>query len=181
MNENIDETKIPVIRGDAITKERWLRRDIKVRGDERGGFKHYYATSILDVLLENDVITDSQHDSGMAYWRIKECAFPELGIADNPLYESATGEDEYNHEVGMTNGEASTLFTLITRMLHKRHRDAINASCAPACENAPLAIIWGFGVWGLTHAFEELETAMPQARRALGIRLDAQKKELEPA
>lgn len=172
------------------TDERFLRGDIELLGDQRGGNRKYYAMSVLDVLLEEEIITPAQRDYGLTYWRVKDAAFAFLGIAESPMYaetkddeEEADADEDTDQDATLLaeEGRSAEVFMALCRCLQLRHRDVINACCTQACECSPFLVIHACGEGAIRQAFEALERLLPLAARdaEARIRTDAAKGEFD--
>lgn len=151
------------IRGDVLTRERQSRRDVRIQEGDRGGIT-FYAPSYLDVLLENDVITESHKAAAQAYWSIREASLAFMGASSNPLFRDVVGENSEYQESHEHEGEPMDLFMLIKLSNDDRH--IIDLCCQPVAGNA-LAIVWAFGMNSIEGAFDALEKELPEAREKL--------------
>lgn len=155
------------------TGERLLKGDLERLGEERGGVRGVYARSVLDVLVENEIITATEREFGLAYWRLKESAFAFLGISVNPLYaEIPSGDEPPPPQDGQLDAETAAaedgrsveVFLILSRKLLPHYRSVLNCACAPAI-GPEHAMIWAFGEWTIRQAFEVLERFLPAASK----------------
>lgn len=157
------------------TKEQIQKGGRILLGDERGGVRKAYARNMLDVLRDNDIITDAQKDYGLTYWRMKETAFSFLSITTNPIYgDSLTPEDTacIDSPEKSVDGAMTEIWMILAGALLKRHRDVLNACCHTVIECSPLLIIQTCGENLLRQVFEELESKLPLASRQFEARIN---------
>lgn len=157
------------IRGDVLTSQRLAKKDVVMFTTEKGGVQ-FRALSYLDVLLENDVITESQYQCGQAFWAHRDCAFDFLQLRISRYDYTAEDHDnmlEAITENGFTERGLSTeIYLSLARKMQRLDRETVSASCQPlkcAHLSKKMAIIWAFGENALERAFANLEIIMPCA------------------
>ena len=149
------------IRGDVLTRERMAHKDIRVEQSDRGGIR-FYSRSYLDVLLENDIISESDKTAGMVYWSLKEAAMAFLGAKSNPLFADVGGSEGEPEEAQEPDSAAYDVYCRIK--LSDAERRIINAACT-TCYTSGLEIVHAWGVNRIVWAFESLQESIEVARQ----------------
>jgi hypothetical protein len=151
------------------TSEQIAKGDRIMLGDERGGVKKTYAKSMLDVLVDNDIINDVQKQYGEAYWRMKEIAFPMLAIVNNPIYDALVHMPEIESRMEdlsvSEDGAITEIYIILNGKLIPPYQMVLNACCVQVIECMPLVVIQACGENLIRQAFEALERLHPVASR----------------
>lgn len=69
---------LDAIKGVVLTQARYAMGDVRISISDSGRGYELKTLSYLDVLLENEIITESHYDVGTRYWNLREKAFYEL-------------------------------------------------------------------------------------------------------
>lgn len=147
------------IKSDIITRERIAKRDVRVLPGSRGGIEFRVRTN-LDVLLENDIITESQASMGRVWWGLRECALRFLDVQPSPAYgESPCDEIELEartEDFPAEAGVSTEIYFSLLKTLSKCEIEAINLCCSYSSK-IEMTIIWALGVNTIRWSFEALE------------------------